>query len=611
MDPSLAESTTRLLQAIDDDIKSLEASVRDLKSRRNSLVSISRLPPEAIATVFSFLSLPGGPVLPSPNAKPDRLGWLRVAHVCHLWREIALNQPRFWSHIDFNSLTSAGASEILARAKMAPLRLEAEVSHLWNTGRILTFQEELKAHISHIAHLCIVAESDHLERTLGRLVSPAPTLESLSLTSGLSSVVPSPLWQRTTIPDTFLEGDATRLSCLELTNCDISWKSPLLKGLRSLEILGLSPHARPRLEDWLDTLNEMPQLKRLILHSATPLASLCAPLISGPDHTVTLPSLTQFDISASAEDCTVALAHLVLPALTWLHVNAESHNFNGDDVRGVIPHIARNAHGSQDTEPLQSVLISGERRRAEILVWTVPDADMEVRDSTTLIGAAVSARVVFSATGRDWLHGTDTAISDALLATLPTDSLSTLTVQNNAQLSKEFWLSHAPRLPLLERVRLVPMAVAAFEEMLAEDAAPNHPLLPSLTKLIFVNETLTVYKTLRLRDVLIQRVEQGVPIETLDLRTCHVADRAIQLLAEIVVDVQSPANTLKTGGSAFFDWNGAGFFLGEEYAAEGSEEVTDEDEWEDQDYEGYEYGGIEGFDDSLPDNYWPYHIDYI
>ncbi|KAH9954309.1 hypothetical protein BGW80DRAFT_1156289, partial [Lactifluus volemus] len=111
-------------RGIDEDIESLKVSIRALKSRRNSLALVSRLPPEVLATIFSFVSSPGGPKVPVPDAKPDRLGWLCVAHVCHLWREIALNQPRFWSHIDFTALTSAGIAEMLTRARMAPLFLK-------------------------------------------------------------------------------------------------------------------------------------------------------------------------------------------------------------------------------------------------------------------------------------------------------------------------------------------------------------------------------------------------------------------------------------------------------------------------------------------------------
>jgi F-box-like len=587
MDPNLAESRARLLRGVDDDIESLEVSIRALKSRRNSLASISRLPPEVMAIIFSFVSSPGGTILPFPDAKPDRLGWLRVAHVCHLWREIALNQPRFWSHVDFTVLTSAGAVEMLARAKMAPLYLEAELPHHWDMARVSAFQEELGAHISHTVRLTISAESFHFQKTLERLISPAPILEVLSLTNESPSGSQLLSFQRITIPNTLLGGIAPRLSYLALSDCNISWKSPLLKGLRRLEIFGLCTNLRPCLEDWLNALNEMSQLEALILHYATPLASQCPPLISEPDRTVTLPFLTQIDITAPAGDCAVALAHLVLPGVIWLHVNAESHHWKGDDVRAVIPYISRNAHGPQDTEPLRSITINGAKTRADIFVWTVPDADVEVRDPITLFGSALSARVFFSATGMGWVQGTDAVIFDAMLAALPINSISTLTAQS--RISKKVWDSQAPRLARLERVRLVPMAVVAFREMLAEaeDVAPNHPLLPSLTKLILINNSLTVCRTYHLCDVLIKRVEQGVPIETLDLRSCIATDRAIQLLAEIVVDVQGPADTLKTGGPpAFFDWDG-GYLYDED--DEGSEEVSeDEEEWGYPDYDEYD-----------------------
>jgi hypothetical protein len=50
----------------------------------------------------------------------------------------------------------------------------------------------------------------------------------------------------------------------------------LLKGLQALEIH--STATKPELEDWLDILNDMFQLKTLSLHYATPVAPP-APLI--------------------------------------------------------------------------------------------------------------------------------------------------------------------------------------------------------------------------------------------------------------------------------------------------------------------------------------------
>jgi hypothetical protein len=115
-----------------------------------------------------------------------------------------------------------------------------------------------------------------------------------------------------TIPNNLFNCTAPRLTSLKLNKYDVSWKSPLLKGLQSLEILEPSAKARPELNDWLDALNEMSQLKDLSLQSATPVARLANPLIS---RTVTLPSLDYFCINSSAKDCALALAHLVLPLL--------------------------------------------------------------------------------------------------------------------------------------------------------------------------------------------------------------------------------------------------------------------------------------------------------
>jgi hypothetical protein len=229
-------------------------------------------------------------------------------------------------------------------------------------------------------------------------------------------------------------------------------------------------------------------------------------------------------------------------------------------------------------------LISGERTRAEVLAWTIPDADVKVYDLGTFFIASASAPLVFSATCSYWDYGVETTIFDALLTVLPVDSVSTLTAQNHTRLSKEFWLNHAPRWPLLGQARLVSTAVRAFRDMLAEDAPPDGPRLPSLTKLIPINIVLTAPRTYNLLDMLISRVEQGVPLGVLDLRKCGAADCAIQLLKEIVVDVQEPPPRLMV--PSFFDrhgWigdcneveyaNGLGPWYGD----------TDEDESEDED----------------------------
>ena len=231
MATSSAKSVDRVRQRIDDEIISLQESILALKSRRNALAPISRLPPETLAEIFSLLPS-------SWNKQVGHLARIRVAHVCSRWRETALNHSLLWSHIDFNMLTPAGMAEFLTRAKMTPLHLEATVTE--NMEQCDAFNRQLEPHIFHTRHLRIRGD---LRYVLRGLVSSAPTMESLSLIQfDLPLVV---------IPIDIFNCTTPSLTSLELEFCNISWKSPLLNGLRTLkiELLETSTDARPKLED--------------------------------------------------------------------------------------------------------------------------------------------------------------------------------------------------------------------------------------------------------------------------------------------------------------------------------------------------------------------------
>lgn len=104
--PSQSNSREYQRQAIDTDIKSLEESIRTLRLCRNVLVPISSLPPEVFVIIFSFLHARVISEAFVPCKKIDQLDSLalfRASHVCHYWREIALNHPLFWTHIDFTA----------------------------------------------------------------------------------------------------------------------------------------------------------------------------------------------------------------------------------------------------------------------------------------------------------------------------------------------------------------------------------------------------------------------------------------------------------------------------------------------------------------------------
>src|SRR5712672_1057654 len=79
-------------------------------------------------------------------------------------------------------------------------------------------------------------------------------------------------------------------------------------------------------------------------------------------------------------------------------------------------------------------------------------------------------------------------------------------------------------------------------------------------------------KAYHFRDMVIERAEQGVPLESLDLHACEEPDpgHANQIFAEIVVDVQSPQQYLSWTTLTTDEW----------HAETGSrEEVEYDDDW--------------------------------
>ena len=580
MDPSQANpresSREYVRQAIDAEIKTLEESLRALRHRRNALAPVSSLPTEVILTIFTLLRTPGELSFFIPDEKPDRLAWLRVAHVCHQWREIALRYPLFWSHLDFSTVSSAGGAEILARAKTVPLHLEANVRQ-WDEARFSALQKELQDHVSHIRYLEFsTADPIQFNRTLNGLTSPAPTLECLHLKDRLLRAMGTTL----TVPDTLFDGSTPRLSCLKLHRCTISWDSPLLKGLEHFDLD--TPNQRPSLSVWLDALEEMPHLKTLALKWASPIVPPNAPFPSRVERTVSLPSLKLIEISANARDCGLALAHLVLPALTSINLWALSCHPNGGDVPEILSYVARHVNRLQYTQPTQSVFVRTNPERIDIVAWTLPDIDLNDEMDFDLpnwepILTKHSTQVVCSVVGGEWLDSNHRNIFEAMVADLPLHNLVTLAVDKHTELDEQFWIRHAPQWPLLQHMRLGPLAAHGFEEMLLQEnnGRRKSPLLPLLKNLVLVDPALSARRTLHLCDALMSRVEQGVPLERLNLRKCRATSRAVQLLSEIVVEVVNPEEALRKEAQCFSRWNSLvrGFFVEDD-----SSEVEDDQE---------------------------------
>ena len=197
---------------------------------------------------------------------------------------------------------------------------------------------------------------------------------------------------------------------------------------------------------------------------------------------------------------------------------------------------------------MRGVLIRGRKCCLELLAWSVPNIDTFVQDPPAFLSATLPTRVKLSFRS----EGDCFEALETMLAALPLDGLLTLVAENlyRSFFCREptwttFWRTFLPNWPLLLRVPLGLEALSAFMKALLVDC--KDPLLPSLTELVVVQTTLdnTLTPYLRLRDALMKRARQGVPLKTLDLRMCHrnLYKRAVQSLREIAIDILGPEDT--------------------------------------------------------------------
>ncbi|KDQ51403.1 hypothetical protein JAAARDRAFT_140488, partial [Jaapia argillacea MUCL 33604] len=107
------------LANIDSEIAAHLESIRQLCTKRNSLVPISRLPPEVLASIFVQHVAQNDLRSPLLSSGCSADWWIAVTHVCKHWREVALATPMLWCSLPFQR--SDLVPEMIVRSRMAPL----------------------------------------------------------------------------------------------------------------------------------------------------------------------------------------------------------------------------------------------------------------------------------------------------------------------------------------------------------------------------------------------------------------------------------------------------------------------------------------------------------
>ena len=205
---------------IDRDIARLEESIRALKSRRNELSPISRLPAEILCNIFSLTE-----DFSSRTRRPK--SWTNFSQVSQHWRSTALSAPELWTKIPLSY--PRWAQEMLIRSKMAKLTIRSVFSFDESNPKAIETIRSCLYEMNRIEELkLIVIPASNLEEIFRDLPKSAPQLHTLCIDS---RSFPSTF----SIHEDFLY-DTERLRHVELVNCNISWDSRLLTGLTRLNL---------------------------------------------------------------------------------------------------------------------------------------------------------------------------------------------------------------------------------------------------------------------------------------------------------------------------------------------------------------------------------------
>jgi hypothetical protein len=90
------------IQALDAHIYSLEAELADLKHRRNSLLTICRLPDEIVVEIFKIVQHGCQEYDELQPWKTYDSSWVDLMITCRHFREVAVQAPLLWTLVDYS-----------------------------------------------------------------------------------------------------------------------------------------------------------------------------------------------------------------------------------------------------------------------------------------------------------------------------------------------------------------------------------------------------------------------------------------------------------------------------------------------------------------------------
>ena len=255
-----------------------------VRSLRNSLAPINRIPPEVLSLIPDYYEDDG-----------EDQDLIALTHVCHGWRDIFTSRSSLWTQLAFPNIDSTRT--YIQRSKSSPLEIWLDDSQ---DETYLEASSLIIPHIHRLKHLSI--SGDTLPGILSHFHCQLPLLEWLDIH------IIGPRDQ--TLDDALFGGNLSSLRQLHLHGVitHLPWKN-----MANLDVVDLRS-CRPGygVTQLLDFFESAPRLHTVRLGGSIPNSS-DAP----PDRTVALRHLGTFTIRANPP-YSVLLNHLHIPTGTMM-----------------------------------------------------------------------------------------------------------------------------------------------------------------------------------------------------------------------------------------------------------------------------------------------------
>ena len=539
-----ASTDQGVLQTIDDEVAALRILITSMHRQRNSFARVSRLPPEILSRIFSFLAVINAPTGygVSSRSVDQKLGWIRVSHVCSHWREVALEDPTLWRCIPF-FLGSHWVTETLVRAKGAPLIIDF-MNHLLHQETAQSFTSSILPHLSHVQCLKLSGSEMHFLRAIQSLTLPAPIIDCIDLRSSAEDIVLH-------LPPDLFARHAPRLRTALFDDVKATWSSPILRNLTTLSVSlsqrKVSPSNLPSPSEFFEAMSNMPHLEHLTIRHSLPRPPTA--ISHGYSHTVTLHRLMSLTLEDTWFTSMAALQIIRFPSTADLDLGLTLTQ-NTRETNNILPRILQ-----RRTSPLRVIFIESDAYNTntnhKISGWSDTEGSrgLYVDPSSK---KPIQLRV--SKANQSTLREIASIMQSICLQDLTTLSINIkgTNIWDINTFCEVFTQAHG-----LKYVRLYDFATVLFCVLLARDSHPKQvrneadvqrsegALFPNLQYMMMMQVSFSlVYDLddtpfLPLRELLPRTLQErkalGVPLQSLDIRTHNPMSRKLlDELKEIV-----------------------------------------------------------------------------